>query len=85
LVEAGKRDSAYEKKSKVSSESTASKDEILLFVRIEGENYACIGRVKHIAVDLTTSPIRIKWELIDFDRISKMEYFRTLLAAGKCI
>lgn len=85
LVEAGKRVVNEDKKIKSETDSISSNDEILLFVRIEGENYACIGRVKHIAVDLTTSPIRLKWELMDFERMSKVSYFQTLLAAGKCI
>jgi len=68
-------------------ESADSKDQdrVLLFVRIEGENYACLGRVQHIAVDLTVAPIQIKWELMDFEQINKVEYFQTVLAAGKSI
>jgi hypothetical protein len=53
---------------------------ILLFVRLENENYCCLGEVAYVAIDLEQSPIKIKWELKHFDQISSEEYFQRMLS-----
>ncbi len=61
----------------VSSESVN-----LLFVRLVNKNcggngaYCCLGRVIAHKYNINTQPIRITWELLDFDRIinEKIKY-----------
>ena len=56
----------------------------MLFVRIEGDAYCCLGQLFYVAVDLTCSPIAVKWELKDFSKLQSKEYFREILKAAKC-
>jgi hypothetical protein len=51
----------------------------LLFVRMENENYCCLGDLKYVAVDLDSSPIKIKWELNCFEKLRYTEYFQRIL------
>lgn len=44
-------------------------DEVLLFVRTDGQPYTCLGRLKCVAADLAAQPIAIKWELLDHERL----------------
>ena len=60
-------------------------DRVILFARIEGEEYSCLGRVKYVALDLEASPIVIKWEFLDYDKAIKEDYFKDILKAGKCL
>ena len=60
------------------------KDSVLLFVRIEGEPYCCLGRLVYVGVDLTCSPIAMKWELKDFDKFEHKDYFGNILKAAHC-
>jgi hypothetical protein len=55
---------------------------VLLFVRLEGEGYACLGRVEYVAANLETSPIEIKWRLRDYSKLYQLEYFQNLLKAS---
>ena len=59
--------------------SKNDKNKIILFVRIEGENYSCLGQVAYISYDLKTQPIEFEWELLDFEKIKNMETFRRIL------
>lgn len=52
---------------------------ILLFVRLEGEGYACLGRCQYVAVDLATHPIAIKWNLLDYEHLRHTKYFQQIL------
>ena len=61
------------------SSSFGQSDQIILFVRIEGENYSCLGRVGYISYNLNTSPIEFEWELLDFDKIKNHETFKRIL------
>jgi hypothetical protein len=54
-------------------------EQVLLFVRLEGENYCCLGRVRWVAVDLLGSPIKVKWELADFDSFQHTQHFKSIL------
>ena len=56
-----------------------SPDLIILFVRIEGENYSCLGRVAHISYNLQTQPIEFEWELLDFEKIKNHPTFLRIL------
>lgn len=40
---------------------------ILLFCRLEGEPYACCGRLARFSEDLDARPMRFVWELMDYD------------------
>ncbi len=77
LVEAGKADSDI-------SSASDSTDQVILFARIEGEEYSCLGRVTYVALDLEASPIVVKWQFLDYDVAIKEEYFKDILKAGKC-
>jgi len=55
----------------------------LLFVRFEGAPYACLGRLRWIGVDLLSSPVKIKWELLDYDRFYSSGHFQSILRHGR--
>jgi hypothetical protein len=54
-------------------------DNVVLFVRLEGENYACLGRLAWESCDVDTFPVTFTWRLLDFDDIHGTSYFQTLL------
>lgn len=56
-----------------------SSDKIILFVRIEGENYSCLGRVAHISHNLHTQPVEFEWELLDFEKIKGKSAFKRIM------
>ncbi len=62
----------------------ASPEKVLLFVRLEGENYCCLGRVRWVAADVLCSPVKLKWELTDFDAFSETPHFQKILRQGGC-
>jgi hypothetical protein len=53
---------------------------VVLFVRLEGGNYCCLGRVQWVAIDVASSPIKIKWELLDFDQFSHLPHFKEIVS-----
>lgn len=55
---------------------------VILFVRLEGENYCCLGRLQWVAIDLLSSPVKVKWELIDYDTFVHTEHFKRVLKHG---
>ena len=59
-----------------------SGETIILFVRVEGENYCCLGRLKWVAIDLLSSPVKIKWELLDYDLFCNSPHFKRVLSEG---
>ena len=63
-------------------ESTINQSEnILLFVRLEGQNYCSLGRLSYVAYDLDSSPVKIKWKLLDYDKLVTCSYFQNILKA----
>ena len=58
--------------------SSVSADSIVLFVRIEGENYSCMGRVAYISHNLTTQPIEFEWELLDYQKVKEKPLFKRI-------
>jgi hypothetical protein len=42
-------------------------ENIMLFVRIEGEPYVCLGRVALLGCDLQAHPVVFSWTLLDRD------------------
>jgi hypothetical protein len=60
-------------------EENVSNDKIVLFVRIEGENYACLGRVAHISHNLRTQPVEFEWELLDYEEIKNKPDFKRIM------
>ena len=53
-------------------------DEIILFVRIEGESYACMGRVAYISFNVDIQPIEFEWELLDYQQIKDKPLFKRI-------
>lgn len=60
----------------------SSDDAVLLFVRVEGESYSCLGRLKYVGFDLSTSPVKIQWRLTDHHRFAGTEEFERILKEG---
>jgi hypothetical protein len=60
-------------------EENISNDKIILFVRIEGENYACLGCVAHISHNLRTQPVEFEWELLDYEEIKNKPDFKRIM------
>ena len=59
---------------------------ILLFVRVEGEPYACLGRLRAANCTLDRNPVMIEWELLDYDALiggTNSDVFKGLLEASK--
>ena len=61
------------------SEESGDSDSIVLFVRIEGENYSCMGRVAYISHNLSTQPIEFEWELLDYQIVKEKTLFKRIL------
>lgn len=59
--------------------SVVKEEVALLFVRLPKEPYACLGRLHWVSMDLTATPIKIKWELIDHKRYFQSDYFQHIL------
>lgn len=59
-----------------------SKETVVLFVRVEGENYCCLGSLQWVAIDLLSSPVKIKWELMDYDLFCNSPHFKRVLKEG---
>lgn len=53
-------------------------DEIILFVRIEGESYACMGRVAYISFNVDVQPIEFEWELLDYQQVKDKPLFKRI-------
>jgi len=67
----------------VAMNSSVSGDCCMLFVRFEGAPYACLGRLRWIGLDLLSSPVKIKWELLDYDRFQSSVHFQSILRHGR--
>jgi hypothetical protein len=76
LVRAGSKDG--------SSVTHVVDDQIILFVRLEGENYSCFGRLKIVSCELERSPVKFVWELLDFDRLKNEEQMKRVLKTSRC-
>jgi hypothetical protein len=57
-------------------------DTVLLFARLEGEGYCCLGRVRWVAADLQSQPVRFKWELLDYAGFKEAPQFKRILQAS---
>jgi hypothetical protein len=58
--------------------NSSNTDEIILFVRIEGESYACMGRVAYISFNVDVQPIEFEWELLDYQQIKDKPLFKRI-------
>mmetsp|Transcript_10631 Transcript_10631/g.17892 ORF Transcript_10631/g.17892 Transcript_10631/m.17892 type:complete len:383 (+) Transcript_10631:63-1211(+) len=56
-----------------------SPEVVVLFVRLEGGNYCCLGRVGWVACDLATHPVLFKWELLDWHHFHASDHFQEIL------
>lgn len=45
------------------------KNEILLFCRLQGEPYVCMGRVAHTWYETRRHPVKVVWKLRDYEAI----------------
>ena len=54
-------------------------DVVVLFVRLEGESYTCLGRLAHVSYALDKHPIEFEWELLDYDRMKNGDEFKRYL------
>jgi hypothetical protein len=52
---------------------------ILLFVRLEGEPYCCLGPVKAEKYDIDTHPVAFTWELLLWDKLQNRSNFKRIL------
>lgn len=59
--------------------TTPVSDSILLFARLQGESYCCLGRLSHAKYDLKSHPVSFLWSLQDFDKIKSTKDFKDLL------
>lgn len=57
---------------------------VLLFARLEGEGYCCLGRVLWVAADLHAQPVKFKWELMDYAAFQGSPQFQRMLREAGC-
>ncbi len=62
---------------------TVKNNTVLLFVRLEGEPYACLGPVKAVEYDIETHPIAFTWELTMFSHLKDRDNFKRILKAAR--
>lgn len=62
--------------------TNTNSDQILLFTRLEGGNYTCLGRVRAVGCNLHATPVQIDFELLDHDAIASMSEFGTILSTS---
>lgn len=60
----------------------SGRDNVILFVRFEGGNYICLGSLKFVAYDLDSTPVRVKWRLVDIDKFKHDPLFLEVLENG---
>ena len=63
--------------------SNKTKDAILLFVRLEGEPYCCLGQVAMHASDVNVHPIAITWKLLQYSDLKDRLNFQRILKMSK--
>jgi hypothetical protein len=54
-------------------------DRVVLFARIEGEPYCCLGNVSHIKYNLSKHPVTFDWKLLDYENLRDKIYFQNIL------
>ena len=64
---------------KLGESSYKGDENIILFVRKEGESYVCLGRLAHINYQLNLSPVTFKWRLLDYDALKHNIYFKSII------
>jgi hypothetical protein len=77
VIKQGERESDN-KKEETTLIGDCERDQIVLFVRIDGMNYCCLGRLAYIAFNLHTQPIEFEWELLDYERIKDSVLFKQM-------
>jgi len=80
IARAAKVETIKSEDNKQSPSADTDTETVVLFVRIEGENYWCLGRLQWVAIDLLASPVKVKWELMDYDLFCNDAHFKRLLA-----
>lgn len=64
---------------KIGQFSYKGDDQIILFVRKEGENYVCLGKLAHVDYNLDKSPVTFRWQLLNYDSLKNIEYFKSII------
>jgi len=64
---------------KIGQTSYKGDDQIILFVRKEGENYVCLGRLVHVDYNLDVSPVTFRWQLLDYESLKGIDYFKSII------
>jgi hypothetical protein len=54
-------------------------DQIILFVRKEGESYVCLGRLVHVDYKLDINPVTFRWQLLDYDNLNDIDFFKSII------
>ena len=54
-------------------------DQIILFVRKEGESYVCLGRLVHVDYKLDINPVTFRWQLLDYDNLKDIDFFKSII------
>jgi hypothetical protein len=60
----------------------SERDPILLFCRLTGEPYVFLGRVRPHKSDVSRHPIRVVWDLVDFERMKDTPGFKEIVGHG---
>ena len=64
---------------------TQDPNPVLLFVRLPGEGYCCLGRLRMASANLTRHPLVVHWELLDHAALlsgPNQDKFRAILQAS---
>lgn len=59
------------------------KRSIIVFARVVQENYTCLGRAHPLQCDVSCTPIRFVFQLLEFHIIRSMSSFQRLLASQR--
>ena len=85
---------SHHTKSTTSTDITVAADvavaeRVVLFVRVEGEPYACLGELALVSCDMRVHPIRFVWALAQYDALvtgcNKDNFDRLLHAADSAL
>lgn len=72
------KDAADRDREGIDSKLTVT-DFVILFARIEGENYCCLGRLLYASYNLKRQPVEFEWELQDYEMLRKSETFQRMI------
>lgn len=65
-----------------SGSSNSGSESILLFARLPGQSYVCLGQLSISTFDLETHPVMFVWTLKQFDDVRQSVEFQALLSAN---